>query len=112
AALFVVALHPLFRGQLVDGHDSAAYPPRLVELDRALGDGQLPPVWAPDLGNGHGQPLFEFAPPLVYAAALPFYALGAHTADALQLGLALLFAAGAFPVSRLPPPLPPPPPAP
>jgi uncharacterized membrane protein len=101
AALFIVALHPLFRGQLVDGHDSAAYPPRLVELDRALGDGQLPPVWAPDLGNGHGQPLFEFAPPLVYAAALPFYAVGALTADALQLGLALLFGAGAFAVYRL-----------
>ncbi|MCU1277468.1 MAG: hypothetical protein JWM53_1014, partial [bacterium] len=101
AALFVVALHPLFRGQLVDGHDSAAYPPRLVEFDRALGDGQLPPLWAADLGNGHGQPLFEFAPPLVYAAALPLYTAGARTADALQFGLALLFAGGAFAVYRL-----------
>ena len=46
-------------------------PPRLVEFARAVSDGQLPPIWAPDLGNGYGQPLFEFAPPLVYAAALP-----------------------------------------
>jgi uncharacterized membrane protein len=101
AALFFVALHPLFRGLLVDGHDSVAYPPRLIEFDRALADGQLPPLWAPDLGNGHGQPLFEFAPPLVYLVAVPFQAAGASTADALQLGLALLFAAGALAIYRL-----------
>jgi hypothetical protein len=70
-ACAVVALHPLFRGRLVSGHDATEYPPRLVEMARVVGEGHLPPIWAPDLGAGHGQPLFEFAPPLVYAAALP-----------------------------------------
>ena len=94
-ACAVVALHPLLRGKLVAGHDAAAYPPRLVEMEVALRDGHVPPLWAPDLSAGHGQPLFEFAPPLVYAAALPFRALGLRLADSLQLGLALLFGVGA-----------------
>jgi hypothetical protein len=100
-ALMLVALHPLFRGQLVEGHDATAYPPRQVEFDRAVRDGQLPPVWAPDLGNGYGQPLFEFAPPLLYLAAAPLRAIGCGLADALQLGLAALCMAGAAAVYGL-----------
>jgi hypothetical protein len=95
AVLIVLAVRPLGRGLLIDGHDARNYPPRLVEMARVLGDGALPPVWAPDLGGGHGQPLFEFAPPLAYVAALPFFALGCGLANALQFGLALLVAAGA-----------------
>ncbi|MFZ2061800.1 MAG: hypothetical protein WAU82_12365, partial [Candidatus Binatus sp.] len=57
---------------------------------------QFPPVWAPDLGSGHGQPLFEFAPPLIYAAAMPFFKAGMSLADSLQFGLAILFAVGAI----------------
>jgi hypothetical protein len=101
AALCLLALRPLFRGRLVAGHDGLEYPPRLVEFARVVADGQVPPVWAPDLGAGHGQPLFEFAPPLVYSVALPFRLAGAHLADSLQLGLALLHAAGAVAVYRL-----------
>ncbi len=99
--LALLALRPLLRGRLIDGHDATEYPPRLVEFARALADRQLPPVWAPDLGNGYGQPLFEFAPPLVYAAALPFYALGVRLTDALQIGLLVLAVAGAVAVYRL-----------
>jgi hypothetical protein len=101
AALCLLALRPLFRGRLVAGHDALEYPPRLVEFGRAVADGHVPPVWAPDLGAGHGQPLFEFAPPLLYSVALPFRVAGARLADSLQLGLALLHAAGAVAVYRL-----------
>ncbi len=101
ALLALIALRPLLRGRLVDGHDATEYPPRLVEFAQAVADGQLPPLWAPDLGNGYGQPLFEFAPPLVYAAALPFHAVGLGLADALQSGLLLLYAAGAAALYRL-----------
>jgi hypothetical protein len=97
AALIVVALHPLFRGRLMDGHDATGYPPRLPEMAEALRDHQL--IWAPDLSAGHGQPLFEFAPPLVYLAAMPFLSLG--IADAYQFGLALLFSLGALALWRL-----------
>ncbi len=95
--LILLFTRPLFRGVLVNGTDSSAYPPRLTEYARAIG-AQLPPIWAPDLSSGHGQPLFEFSPPLVYAAALPFFECGMGLADALQFGLIVLFAIGAIAV--------------
>jgi hypothetical protein len=99
--LVLLALHPLFRGQLIDGHDATAYPPRLVEFGRAVRDGHIPPLWAPDLGNGYGQPLFAFAPPLLYAVAYPFHAAGCRLTDALQLALACLCIVGAMAMYRL-----------
>ncbi len=70
AVLILLFTRPLFRGALISGHDSLEYPPRLVEMTQALRDHQFPPLWAPDLGSGHGQPLFEFAAPLIYFAAV------------------------------------------
>ena len=96
-----VALRPLLRGQLIAGHDATEYPPRLVEFARAVGDGHIPPVWAPDLGNGYGQPLFGFAPPLLYTVALPFHWIGLRLTDAIQFGLVLLYLLGAVAVYRL-----------
>jgi len=97
----IVALHPLVRGKLISGHDATEYPPRVVEFAKVVRDGQIPPVWAPDLAAGHGQPLFEFAPPLVYLGALPFRALGLGLADSLQFGLAVLHLLGAIAFYRI-----------
>jgi hypothetical protein len=97
----LVALHPLFRGKLISGHDAAAYPPRLIEFVEVMKDFQLPPVWAPDLGAGHGQPLFEFAPPLLYLSALPFHSIGMGITDSYQFGLALLHLLGLIAFYRL-----------
>lgn len=99
--LAVIAFHPLLRGRLVQGHDATEYPPRLVEFGRAIADGHIPPVWAADLGAGRGQPLFGFAPPLVYSAALPFHWLGLRLADSLQFGLFLLHLLGASAMYRV-----------
>jgi len=98
ALLIPLFTHALFGGDLIFGHDSLEYPPRLTEFAKILDDHQFPPVWAPDLGNGHGQPLFEFAPPLIYAVALPFFKAGMSLANSLQFGLAILFAIGAIAV--------------
>jgi uncharacterized membrane protein len=95
ALLILLFTRGLFRGQLIDGHDATCYPPRLTEFARVVGDHQFPPVWAPDLSNGHGQPLFEFQPPLIYAVALPLFECGMNLADSFQLALAVLFAIGA-----------------
>jgi Bacterial membrane protein YfhO len=97
----LVALHPLFRGKLIAGHDATEYPPRVVEMARALGDGHVPPIWAPDLSAGHGQPLFEFSPPLPYWIALPFRAVGFGLTDSIQISLAFLFFLGAVAVYRI-----------
>lgn len=99
--LAVLALRPLFSGRLIDGHDTRAYPPRLVEFMRVVHDRHLPPVWAPDLGSGYGNPLFEFAPPLLYAVASAFHAAGSGLTDALQFALASVYIAGAVAFYRL-----------
>ena len=101
AVLTIVALRPLWRGQLVSGHDATEYLPRLAEFWETLAAGQVPPVWAAHLSAGHGQPLFEFASPVVYLAALPFQALGLSLTDCLQFGLFGLFALGAWAIYRL-----------
>ena len=97
-ALILLFTHALFRGLLIDGHDSLAYPPRLTEFAKIIGEYQIPPVWAPDLSNGHGQPLFEFFPPLTYVTELPLYKFGLSLADSIQLPLIVLFAVGAIAV--------------
>ncbi len=96
AVLILLFTRALFQGQLIGGHDAARYLPGLAQFAKEASEHQLAPIWAPDLSNGHGQPLFEFAPPLVYLIALPFYRCGMGLADSLQLGLALLFAMGAI----------------
>lgn len=102
ALLILLSTHALFRGQLIDGHDATTYPPRVTEFSHALlNGGQLPPIWAPDLSNGHGQPFFEFAPPLLHAVALPLWKLGFGLADSLQLALAILVALGGIAMYRL-----------
>lgn len=101
ALVTALAMRPLFRGQLISGHDATEYPPRVAEVARVVSDGHVPPVWAPDLGNGYGQPLFEFAPPLLYATALPLRGLGLRLTDSLQVALLLLYALGAVGVYRL-----------
>ena len=42
---------------------------RLAEWRQALGEGQMPPAWAPDLYGGFGSPVFLFYPPLASALA-------------------------------------------
>jgi hypothetical protein len=73
----------------------------VTEFATALGDHQFPPMWAPDLSSGHGQPLFEFSPPLTYAMALPLFECGMRIADSLQFGLVILLALGAIAVYLL-----------
>jgi hypothetical protein len=96
--LIMLFAHALLTGKLIDGHDSLEYPPRLIEFAKVVGEHQLPPVWAPDLGAGHGQPLFEFAPPLIYATAFPLFELGFSLANSLQFAMVILFAFGALAV--------------
>ena len=93
-AAYFLFTRALFHPGLIDGHDSMAYPARLVEFSRS----GFPPLWAPDLSGGRGQPLFEFCPPLIYAVALPFWKLGAGLACSLQIALVVLIAVGALSV--------------
>src|SRR5262249_56920233 len=53
------------------------------------------PRWAPDLGNGGGQPLFLFTPPLIYYLAEIWYLLGCQTTTAYNLACVVIIVASA-----------------
>lgn len=101
AAFAALALHPLLDGAYGDGHDAWIYPTRLAEFEQAVLDGQLPPVWSASLGNGHGQPHFEFAPPLLYALGALCRVFGAGLGRAIELPLAILFGVSAIATYRI-----------
>jgi len=60
---------PLFHPGLFDRSDAFQYISRFFEFNLALGDGQFPPLWAPDLDAGYGNPMFMFYSPLFFFAA-------------------------------------------
>ncbi len=91
--LILPTLWPLFRSDFFRMHDFT-HVARLVELNVALKDGQIPPRWASDFGWGYGMPLFHFYPPLSYYLAEIFYWLGLSAVTAIKLIFALNFLAG------------------
>lgn len=94
AAALIVGL-PLLRLQWMSGHDTLAYMPRYVEFFQSLAAGTWVPRWAPDLAFGHGEPTFNFNPPLVYYLTSAFHALGFDFVAAGDLAMfALLPLAG------------------
>ncbi len=64
-ALFAIAPLLTHTG-LPNTADGPAHLMRQVELNEAWKAGILYPRWAPDLALGHGMPLFNYAPPLLY----------------------------------------------
>jgi hypothetical protein len=95
---------PLLTSSLIAGHDSYCYFPRLVEIHRNVFAGVMLPRWAPDLGSGHGQPLFVFHPPLFYWVGEVWQLLGFDAVTAANLASAAIVLAagfGAFYLGRL-----------
>ena len=51
------------------GHDWLLALTRIAEYGHAVGDGQLPPYWTPNVYGGHGAPMFLFYSPLFLMVA-------------------------------------------
>ena len=83
-ALILPVCLPLLSSQEVSGGDTFVYIPRLVEFHENIRNGIWLPRWAPDLGQGEGQPLFLFVPPLVYYFGEFWHLLGFDFASALE----------------------------
>ena len=49
---------------------------RLVEMDRAIQDGEFPVRWSKNLGYGYGMPLFNFYGPTPFYVAEVFHSIG------------------------------------
>jgi hypothetical protein len=95
---------PLFTRSVLLGHDSFEYFPRLVEFHENITHGVLFPRWAPDLGNGTGQPLFVFHPPMIYYLGEFWHLLGFDFVTSMNLACAaivFLSALGMFLLARL-----------
>lgn len=86
-------VRPLFGPGYFPMHDDTQVA-RVVEMGKALREGQFPVRWVGDLGYGYGYPIFNFYGPLPYYAGGFFYALGATglTATKLMMGLGLVLA--------------------
>src|SRR2546421_588920 len=52
--LILLFTRALLTGQLLSGFASLESPPRLAEFAKVIADHLFPPIWAPDLSNGHG----------------------------------------------------------
>lgn len=91
--LILPAVWPLFRADFFRMHDFT-HVARLIELNVALRDGQIPPRWAPDFGWGYGMPLFHFYPPLAYYVAEFFYLIGFSAVEAIKIVFGLNFLLG------------------
>jgi hypothetical protein len=58
---------------------------RVIEMYRALGDGQLPVRWSENFGYGYGMPLFEFYAPLPYYVGAAFHWFGLEVLTVVKL---------------------------
>ncbi|HEY86036.1 MAG TPA: hypothetical protein G4N96_13090 [Chloroflexi bacterium] len=87
-ALFAIA-PMLTHAGLPNTADGPAHLMRQVELNEAWKTGILYPRWAPDLALGHGMPLFNYAPPLLYHTSQLLH-LSALPLDAAMKGSVIL----------------------
>lgn len=82
------SVRPLFDSGYFPIHDDTQVE-RVVEMGKALKEGQFPVRWVEDLGYGYGYPIFNFYGPLPYYVGGILYALGvpALTATKIMFGL-------------------------
>lgn len=69
-------------------HDST-HVARTYLLQKSLAEGQFPAIWAGELNDGKGYPLFQFYAPLTYYLALTFSALTHSYFTGLKITLIL-----------------------
>ena len=84
----------LMSKRIMGGHDSLTYITRLAEYDDSVRYGIIAPRWAPQLGAGHGEPVWIFAPPLFQALCEIVHLAGGSliVSENITLLILLLFA--------------------
>jgi hypothetical protein len=88
----IFAILPLVRHPgLPNTADGPAHLMRQVELDQAWQQGIFYPRWAADLALGHGLPLFNYAPPVLYQMTQVLRVLGLPLDEAMKGTIILNF---------------------
>ena len=93
-ALALPALIPALMPGWFEGHDDL-HIYRLIEYDRALKDGQIPPRWFPDISAGYGNPHPLYYAPLFYVTAETFHLAGLDVILSLKAAIVLFTLAAA-----------------
>ncbi|HLD24525.1 MAG TPA: 6-pyruvoyl-tetrahydropterin synthase-related protein [Patescibacteria group bacterium] len=90
----VLSIVPLFAPGYFPMHDDTQVA-RVIEMGRALSEGQFPVRWVADLGFGYGYPIFNFYGPLPYYVGGVLYAMGvpALMATKLMMGIGVILPA-------------------
>ena len=86
---------PLFHKGYFPVHDDEQVG-RLIEVDIAIKDLQIPPRWTPNLGFGYGYPLFNFYPPFIYYVGEVFHLGGVGYIDSIKIVYFLGFFLSAY----------------
>lgn len=73
--LSLLAVWPILEPGIFSMHDDTQVS-RVIEMGRALREGQFPVRWVADLGYGYGYPIFNFYGPLPYYFGGILYAFG------------------------------------
>ena len=83
--LSLFAVMPLLaHAGLPNTADGPVHLMRQAELNQAWTDGIPYPRWAPDLAYGHGMPLLNYAPPLLYHLSQTLHLTGLALDDSMK----------------------------
>ncbi|MBU0578846.1 hypothetical protein KKE34_01330 [Patescibacteria group bacterium] len=83
-AIIIASSWALAHDQFFRVHDYV-HAARVIEMHRALGDGQFPVRWSENFGYGYGMPLFEFYAPLPYYLGAVLHWFGFSVLTAVKL---------------------------
>lgn len=86
----ILLLWPLFSGSYFFHHDDF-HVIRVNQMDKCFKDYQIPCRWAPDLGGGFGQPLFNYYAPLPYYFAEIIFLLTGSLTESVKFSFAFSF---------------------
>ncbi len=83
-AIITASSWALAHDQFFRAHDYI-HAARVIEMYRALSDGQFPVRWSENFGFGYGMPLFEFYAPLPYYVGAALHWLGIEVLTVVKL---------------------------
>jgi hypothetical protein len=83
-AIIIASSWALTHDEFFRAHDYI-HAARVIEMYRALGDGQFPVRWSENFGYGYGMPLFEFYAPFPYYVGAALHWLGFTVLSTVKL---------------------------
>lgn len=83
-----LSVRAFLTSSFVPTHDAEYHVVRLWQFDKNIRDGNFVPVWAPDLNQGYGVPIFAFFYPLPNYIGELFHLMGFSFIDSVKLVLA------------------------